>query len=168
MADQGRLVRVIFLLMAAMTAGALVLLALEGKPIKPMSYSLSGQARYSTVHKVLGAESGIESDRWQRVEVFHRSNNAPDGRLSALGPVGSFAMEYHFVISNGGVGRDGQIYASPRWIRQENCLAWPDNPAPNGVIRICLIAQPEEPSGTPSQRSQLQSLVASLKRHCQM
>jgi len=169
MANHGRLMRVIFLLMAAMTTGALTLLALEGKPIKPMAYSLSGQTRLSAAHKALGAEIGIASDRWQKVEVFHRSNNSPTGQLSSLGPVGSFAMEYHFVISDGSVGQDGQIYAAPRWTRQENCLSsLSDTSVINGVVRICLIAKPDEPGATPVQRNQLQSLIASLKRHCQM
>ncbi len=168
MADQGRLIRVIFLLMAAMTMGALTLLALEGKPIKPMAYSLSGQIGSPAIHKVLGAEVGIESDRWQKVEIFRRSNNGPNGRLSSLGPVGSFAMEYHFVISGGEIGYDGQIYASPRWSRQENCLTSENTSDLNGVVRICLIAKPGQSNGTSSQHCQLKLLVASLKRHCQM
>ena len=48
MSDQGRLAKVMLVLVVSMTIGALVLLSLQGSPIKPMPFSLSSQSRLTS------------------------------------------------------------------------------------------------------------------------
>ena len=164
MVSQGRMVRVMVLLMAAMTAGALVLLALEGKPIKPMAFSLSSQTRLRSAHVALATKAAIEPGRWEdQIEVSYACNN---GALSSqVGP--ALSMNYHFVISDGSVGQDGQIFATTRWTKQLGCPVPGDSPQANHTIRICLICDGAPADPSPRQRQQLETLVCSLGKHCQ-
>ncbi len=165
MVNQGRLVRVMLVLMASMTAGALTLLALEGKPIRPMAFSLTSETRLNPVHKVLGLSEAIAPGRWNKVEISYEPNN---GQLTdQLGLTGLLARNYHFVISDGSGGADGQIFASPQWIKQQQCN--PDSGiSEKHTIRICLIGDPNVQKSTPNQARQLEALVSSLIRYCHM
>jgi hypothetical protein len=166
MSNQGRLIKVMLLLIAAMTAGALVLLGLEGKPIKPMAYSLSSQARLSPLHTALDTESGLTPGRWQQIEYTYLKNA---GQLtSRFGPTGSLATGYHFIISDGSVGNDGQIFPSLRWRRQLSCQKPDGSSCGNGNIRICVIRSRAFPTGTPQQNRRLVNLVSKLTKNCQI
>lgn len=152
--------------MAAMTTGALILLAFEGKPIKPMAFSLSSQTPLKSVHSVLGTQAGIELGHWQQIEVSYESNQ---GRLSAgNGPTGSLTMAYHFIISNHATGMDGQIFATYRWARQLECINLKNSSNFPRIIRICLIVEPDDDLITPQQSRQIEKLVSSLKKYCQI
>ena len=67
MVSQGRLTKVMLTLIAAMTAGSLLLLTLEGKPIKPMAFSLSSQTQLTSVENALCTETGIKPDYWKNL-----------------------------------------------------------------------------------------------------
>jgi len=163
MVNQGRLTKVMLLLVVAMTAGALVLLALEGKPIKPMPFSLSSQIQLNNIHSTLGTEAGIELGRWNRIEVSYlpeKSNLFSENRLS-----NQISNDYHFVISNGSLGKDGQIFATHRWLKQLSC----NNLASDRTIKICLITDAATPrKSTLQQTSQLEDLAKSLVLSCQI
>lgn len=164
MVNHGRLAKVIILLMLSMTGGALLLLTLEGKPIKPMPFSLSSQVRLPSVELTLGTENGIDRDRWRDIEISYHSNN---GYLSdEFGLSGPLAREYHFVISDGSGGHDGEIYASHRWTKQLTCEQSPGAFANPDTIRICLLGDAKTRQSTPRQIRQLEILVKSLDRNC--
>lgn len=162
MVDHGRLIKVILALMTAMTAGALLLLGLEGKPIKPMAYSLSSQVNLPPVQQVLGTQHGIQPKYWQRIEIV--AYEGP-GLLTAEGLNGPYAGQFHFVIGNGKYGKDGEIYASTPWTKQQPCFLSRGAANPR-TIRICLMGNAKN-QGTPRQSNQLESLVKSLNRNCQ-
>jgi len=164
MVRQGRPARVILCLMAAMTIGAIVLLALEGKPIKPMAFSLASQVRLPALDSALGARAKLEPGRWSRLEMCYRPNNGQLSRRHGL--TGELAAEYHFVIANGNGAEDGEILASRRWVQQRSCPAAGDSPEARRTIRICLIRDEGQAAITERQVQQLEALVASLSRHC--
>ena len=167
MVNQGRLVKVMFLLMAAMTAGALVLLALEGKPIKPMPFSLSSQTQLRSAHYTLDTQAGIELGRWQRIKVSYQKSLA---RLSTHSdvPTGSLATNYHFVISNGTASEDGKIFATTRWTRQLACLGTDGTELSRRTIKICLISDTDPPTRSAQQYKQLEELADSLNKLCRI
>lgn len=165
MNDQGRLAKVMLVLVVSMTAGALVLLSLQGNPIQPMPFSLSSQSRLTSADTALGTEIGIEQGRWQNIEVSYCSSASC--LSNSLGLTGEMALRYHFVISDGTGGRDGQIYASNRWVKQLNCLNPGQGSYNSQSIRICLMVQdPQNPLSTSRQMRQLEALVMSLSKHC--
>ena len=165
--DQGRLTKVMLLLVMAMTIGALILLGLEGKPIKPMPFSLATQRQLTSVNTAMGTNVGIEPGRWQRVEVSYRT---PQQQMNLEnGLTGEWATAFHFIIANQKTGLDGQIYASDRWTKQLNCLSPSQGPYNSQTIRICLICRNSgQKTGSDLQAQQLQKLVSKLIKTCQI
>lgn len=154
-----------FVLFFAMTAGALILLALEGKPIKPMPFSLASQNQLSTLQSALGTQPGVEPAQWNRIEVTYRTENHFVAGYPE--PRGVAVNQFHFLLGNGQIGRDGQVFASSRWGRQQACLRDSRGSYDAQTIRICLICRPGiSPAGTPMQIQQLQNLTDSLVRFC--
>lgn len=165
MTDQGRVAKVILSLMLAMTAGALILLKLEGKPIKPGGASLYSLTKLSSVYTALGTDTGIEPGRWQQVEIAYRMNQKGD--LSAKGHLtGPLALNYHFVIGDGTTVADGRIIPTDRWIRQLAALNRDSQSDPRHTIQISLMGDPLTHKCTAKQTRQLDALVLSLARNC--
>jgi len=165
--DQGRLTKVMLLLIMAMTVGALVLLGLEGKPIKPMPFSLATQGQLTSINTAMGTDVGIEPGRWQRLEVSYRTPLAQMNLEDGL--TGEYATAYHFIISDENSGRDGQIYASDRWTKQLSCLHPTQGPYNRQTIRICLLCRDSgHRTGSDLQAQQLQKLVSNLVKNCQI
>jgi hypothetical protein len=147
----------------------LVLLALEGKPIKPMAFSLSSQTRLSSLsssNAVLDTDTALKPGHWQRIEFSCRPNN---GQLSGrFGLTGELARQYHFVISDGSAGHDGDVYTSPQWLNQKPCYQAGGTVDSQDVIKICLINSPSHPKGSPWQARKLETLVSGLIKRCQL
>ena len=166
MTNHGRLVKVLFSLMAAMTIGAFILLTLEGKPITPMDYSLSSELNTSLgpAYRALSTETPMERGRWQEIEISFYSNPegwTPDGQLA-----GPMAIDYHFLVSNGPDQYDGLITTTPRWVRQLACLDSDETRNTHETVKIALIGDPVTRNRTPKQDRQLEELVSNLIRHC--
>jgi len=166
MVNQGRLIKVMFLLMGAMTVGTLILLALAGKPIQPMRYSLTSQIQtpMNSIHDALKTEAGIELGRWRRIEVCCEQD---EGRLSSrFGPTGKLAVNYHFVISGGQTGSDGRVYSTDCWLQQLAASA-----GSGQTIKICLLSPAQSGSKsalTSNQSQQLITLVNNLRKICRI
>ena len=165
MNDQARVVKVIFSLMLAMTAGALILLKLEGKPIKPGGASLYSLTKLSSVYTALGTDARIEPGRWQRLEIAYtmirESNLSSKGQLT-----GPLTLNYHFVIGDGTTIADGQIIPTDRWIRQLAALNRDSQSDPRQTIQISLMGDPLTQKSTAKQTRQLDALILSLARNC--
>ncbi len=164
MMNQGRLVTVIITLMVSMTVGAVILLALEGTPLKPMAFSLSSETRLANSPSTLVTDSKIQPERWQSIEVAYEPADqlAPwNGQLSPR-----LARQYHFVIDNGRCGADGQIYASCGWLEQSPAFDPIRQTSLDGLVRICLLAPSGRHQSTPQQARQLEALIFTLQRHC--
>ncbi len=165
--NQGRLTKVMLLLIMAMTIGALILLGLEGKPIKPMPFSLATQRQLTSVNTAMGTDVGIEPGRWQQVEVSYRTLQQQMNLENGL--TGQWATAFHFIISNQNTGPDGQIYASDRWTKQLSCLHPTHGAYDSQTIRICLICPDSgQRTGSDLQALQLQKLVTELVKTCQI
>lgn len=163
--NQGRLLKVLVALVASMTVGALVLFTLEGRPIKPMAFSLSRQTQLRSVEHMLGTEPGVGLAGWDRIEIDTR---AGQGELSVRDGVGgTLAMEYHFVISDGSTGKDGEIYATRRWTKQLSCYL-PGGSGLAKTIRICLLTDGQDSGTTGRQARQLEDLVSTVAHYCQI
>ena len=163
MVGQGRLAKVIVSLIVAMILGAVVLLALEGKPIRPMAFSLSSQVQLPALEQALGAKGEIEPGRWSRIELSYRPNKGQLSRRHGL--TGELAVGYHFVVANGNGAEDGEIFASHGWVEQRRCPDG-DGAGDERTIRVCLVRDTDQPAITERQLQQLETLLGSLNRHC--
>ncbi|MCF7958202.1 MAG: hypothetical protein K9M57_07130 [Phycisphaerae bacterium] len=166
MLNQGRLIKVMLLLMMAMTAGALILFALEGQPIKPTAFSLSSQNRMPEIRKILGIQHGVKLGPWRDVEITYDANEGqltPTGRLN-----GSFSSQYHLVINSATINGQGPIFASQKWSLQSPCHIPDYSAATRQTIRICVIKTPDSQNGTSRQARLLDSLLTYLVKHFQV
>ena len=158
MASQNRTVAVLFALLAAMTGGAVVLMALDNYAPSAGAYSLSSYLRLDPVEDVVKNTLHTAPAQWTGVEVFYsqtRGGNLEELPLLA-GLAGEQAPKFHFVVCNGNGAEDGRIQASPQWNGQ-----LPSDR--DGIIRICVIGQGPTPA-TNNQVQRTNALVESLSR----
>lgn len=168
MDTQGRLAKVMLALVGAMTLGALILVALEGQPLKPLPFSLASQIELPAVDLAAGTETGISPGKWRRIEVFWR--HAGDACTSKGHLDQEFLRAYHFIIDDGSLAVDGRIHVSNLWKQQLACASGPQTGS-GETIRICLMVSQNERgklASTGKQKQQLDALVSMLVRFCQI
>jgi hypothetical protein len=159
MASQNRTVAVLFTLLAAMTGGAMVLMALDNYAPGAAAYSLSSYLRLDPVEEVVKNTLQTAPAQWAGIDVFYsqtRGGNAQELGLLA-GLAGNQASQFHFVVCNGSGADDGGIQASAQWSQQVAS-------GHQGVIRICVIGDGQTTLATNSQIQRTNDLVESLSR----
>lgn len=158
MATRNRSIAVLFALIASMTVGALILMALDNYRPRAGAYSLSSYLRLDPIDEVVKNTISVAPVQWDRVEVYYSlttGGNASD--LSLLtGLAGGSKTDFHFVICNGTGGEDGSVQAGDLWRLQRLCQG------KNGVVRVCVISDGNINSLTESQAKRTIDLVESL------
>jgi len=152
-------------LVVAMTAGSLILLALEGKPIQPGPYSLYSESRLIPVETALQTEIPVEAGRWRRIDVSYQPNQ---GQFSSqLGLTGEYAQKYHIVIPDQSTEPNNHIFSTYRWTKQLPCFDPPNGLIDQQVIKICLLTDKNQQNNcSPIQVLQLQNVVEYLTKTC--
>lgn len=160
MAVHNRNVTVLFSLIASMTIGALVLMALDDNGPRAGAYSLSSYLRLDPVEEVVRNTVQAEPMVWSQIEVVYSytgGGNAEElALLTGLGDGGP--AEFHFVVCNGNGGDDGAVQAAELWQKQRYCDGKPE------IIRVCVISDDQNEALTESQRQRTGALVESLSR----
>ena len=159
MASQNRTVAVLFALLAAMTVGASVLMALDNYAPSAGAYSLSSYLRLDPVEEVVKNSLQTAPAQWTGIEVFYsqtRGGNLEELPLLA-GLAGVGAPQFHFVVCNGNGGDDGRIQTSGQWGQQAAS-------GQNGIIRICVIGDGQT-LATSNQIQRTNTLVETLSRN---
>lgn len=160
MAGQNRNITVLFSLIASMTIGALVLMALDHNPPSAGAYSLSSYLRLDPVEEVVRNTIRTRPVEWDRIEVVYSYTNGGNAEELALltGLADGGPAESHFVVCNGKGGTDGQIQAASYWQNQQICGGKAE------TIRVCVISNKQSDTLTDSQRQRTNTLVESLSR----
>jgi hypothetical protein len=160
MAGQNRNITVLFSLIASMTIGALVLMALDDRGPSAGAYSLSSYLRLDPVEEVVRNTIKAEPVAWGQIEVIYSYTNGGNADELALltGLADGGPSEFHFVVCNGNGGNDGQIQAATHWQQQQLCSRKGE------TIRVCVISDHKSASLTDSQRQRTNALVESLSR----
>ena len=160
MPARNRNVTVLFSLIASMTVGALVLMALDNHRPITGAYSLSSYLRLSPAEDAVKNTLTQTTGFWDRVEVYF--SQTPGGNADELALLTDLATgnksEFHFVIGNGNGAGDGVIEAGQFWQRQRLCHGR------NGVVRICVISDGQAESITDCQIKRTNALVECLLR----
>ena len=158
MAGHNRTVAVLFALLGAMTAGALVLMALDNYAPGAGAYSLSSYLRLDPVEQVVKNTLHASPAQWAGIEVVY--SQTPGGNAEELPLLVSLAggrsLGFHFLVCNGNGGKDGHIQTSPQWHQQTPSQQ-------EGMIRICVIGE-SRTQLTNSQVQRTNDLVESLSR----
>jgi hypothetical protein len=160
MAGHNRNITVLFSLIASMTIGALVLMALDHQGPSAGAYSLSSYLRLDPVEEVLRNTIQTEPVQWGRIEVvYSRTSGGNVEELALLtGLADGGPADFHFIVCNGNGGSDGQIQAAGFWQKQQICGHKAE------TIRVCVISDDKSDTLTDSQRQRTDALVESLSR----
>lgn len=170
MNGQARTIKVLVFLVASMTLGAFVLMALDRDNISAGPFSLSSYTRLNSIEQIaVGPLRGTES-RWNRIEVFY--SNTSSGNLEEIarleGVNNSQDLNFHLVVFNGEGGQDGQIAATNKWKHQLASIPSMTWVGSSGTIRICVISDGISQYPTGSQIQRTTGLVDALSRTCQI
>jgi hypothetical protein len=166
MANKSRVTKVLAMLLASMTVGAIILMALGHNPPSAGPFSLWTYYRLDPVQKAISSPAAHSPDRWNRIEIYYSGTNS--GNIEQLAARSGLAspddVNFHFCLCNGSGGEDGQIQATEKWKRQ-----WPPIPGPtwygtSQTIRICLINDGKTMTLTDSQIKRIETLLDGLCR----
>lgn len=166
MASQNRLVKVLSTLVASMTIGAIVLMALGNNPPSAGPFSLSAYRRLDAVEQAVGLQTPQQPERWDRIEVFYSGTKA--GNIEQLASLEGLAsaeeLNCHFCLCNGLGGENGGIQPTERWRRQWSCIPTYKWYGTGQTIRICVIADDVTAGATDFQRKRVMALIDTLCR----
>ena len=160
MAVRNRNIAVFFSLVASMTIGALVLMALDHNGPSAGAYSLSSYLRLDPVEKVVKNTIQTTPVQWGRIEVVYSQTSGGNAEELALltGLADGGPSDFHFVVCNGNGGSDGQIQAGQLWQTQKTCKGKTE------TVRVCVISDKKSDAVTDSQLQRTNALVESLSR----
>jgi hypothetical protein len=166
MPNQVRVTKVLATLLASMTIGAIILMALGHNPPSAGPFSLWTYYRLDPVQKAISSQAAQSPDRWNRIEIYYSGTKA--GNIEQLARRGGLAVpedaNFHFCLCNGRGGEDGQIQPTEKWQRQ-----WPLIPGrtwygSSQTIRICVIADGKTTHLTDCQIKRIETLLDGLCR----
>ena len=152
-------------LVASMTLGAIVLMALDGQVLRGGAFSLASYTRLNSVEKVASSVKVPVAYSWSRIEIsYSGTDSGNSARLAAeQGLADELDVNFHFVICNGAGGDDGLIESTEKWLRQRPCLTGSDWYGSSQTIRICIITGGFR-TLTDSQIKRTAALVETLSR----
>ena len=163
---QSRQARVFIILLASMTAGTIVLMALGNNPPLAGAFCLSRYYRLDPIDEIIVSRAVQFPGRWSRIEICYSGTKT--GNINQLASLGGLAnpdeVNCHFVICNGSGGGNGQIQVTERWQRQEPIITDRHNGKSNKTIRICIISDGETILPTDFQVKRKEALVEGLLR----
>lgn len=166
MSNQPRVAKVLAALLVSMTAGAIVLMALDNNPPSAGPFCLSSYYRLGPVEKAVFSRDVQSPDYWNRIEVYYSGTRA--GNIEQLTSLGGLAgpedINCHFVICNGLGGSDGQIQTTEKWQRQWSVVPGRSWYGSAQTIRICVVADGHSSHPTDSQKKRTDALVERLCR----
>ena len=154
MQNEARTAKILVSLVASMTLGALVLMALDNQTLSAGPFSLASYTSLNPVEEVISNLSALP-EKWDRVQVYYN----PSGDLTDGGN-----LNCHFVIFNGTDADDGLIQTTEKWHRQRFCLPNKNFHGTGRTIRICIIADGLRAGPTDCQIKRTAALAESLSR----
>ncbi len=161
MQQHTRTAKILVSLVASMTLGALILMAVDNQSLSAGPFSL---ASYTSLSPVEEAASNLKAvpRKWDCLQVYHSTSAAQNIKelASAYNLKNSGDLNFHFVIFKGPA--DGQIQDTSKWQKQQTCTSGRNWNDPGRTIRICVIAGTDSP--TQCQVKRTTALVESLAR----
>lgn len=164
MSKQPRVVKVLVALLVSMTAGAIVLMALSGRPPLAGPFSLASYVGLDPIAKAIRSKTPQYPDRWRSIEIhFSGTTSGNIEQLTSLyGLPSPEDINCHFVVCNGAGAGDGQILATDKWQRQWSTIPAQAWNSPNQTIRIYVIADQKQAFPTEYQIQRTYALVDKL------
>jgi hypothetical protein len=160
MPKQARVARVLAILLASMTIGAIVLMALGHNPPSAGPFSLWTYYSLNPVNKAISSRAVQSANNWNSIEIYYSGTKT--GNIEQLASLSGLAnpddINCHFCIYNGFGGSDGQIQPAEKWQKQSPATSKGNNK----TIRICIIADGKTTHPTDCQLKRIQVLIDTL------
>jgi hypothetical protein len=164
MPNQARVAKVLAILLASMTTGAIILMALGHNPPSAGPFSLWTYYRLDPVKNAISSQAAQSPDRWNRIEIF--LSGTKTGNIEQLASLNGLTkledINCHFCLCNGHGGRDGQIQPTKKWQKQMSATTSRTWYGSSQTIRICIIADGKTTYPTDCQIKRIQVLVEGL------
>ena len=166
MTNQQRVAKVLAALLASMTLGAIVLMALGNNPPSAGPFCLNSYYSLSTIEEAIQSQALQSPSRWNCIEIYYSQTNA--GNIEQLSALAGLAapedLNCHFVLCNGLGGKDGQIQTTKKWKNQWSIIPGKTWYGTGQTIRICIIADSKTSKPTDFQIKRTEALIESLYR----
>jgi hypothetical protein len=160
MPNQVRVAKVLATLLASMTTGAIVLMAMGHNPPSAGPFSLWTYYSLDPVKKAISSRAEQSTNNWNSIEIYYSGTQT--GNLEQLASLSGLAnpddINCHFFLYNGLGGSDGQIQPTEKWQKQSPASSIGNNK----TIRICIIADGKTKHPTDCQLKRIQVLVDAL------
>ncbi len=160
MPNQARVAKVLATLLASMTTGAIVLMALGHNPPSAGPFSLWTYYGLDPVKKAISSHAFQSTNDWNGIEIYYSGTKT--GNIEQLASLSGMAnpddIDCHFCLYNGFGGSDGQIQTTKKWQMQSPAAS----AGSNKTIRICIIADGKTKHPTDCQLKRIQVLVDAL------
>ena len=168
MQSRTRTIRVLIFLVASMTIGTFVLMALDTQNISAGPFSLSSYTRLNSISNVAVRPIAGSGRMWNRIDVYY--SNTTEGDIAHLAKLQGLRnikdTNFHLVVCNGKGAQDGQVLAADKWRKQLPCLPDGTGVGSGQTVRICVIGTSMGQSPTDSQIKRTGALVEMLSRKC--
>ncbi len=166
MSNQPRMLKVLLVLVVAMTSGTAVLIALGNNAPSGSLFSLSAYRQLGPIENSLASLAPQQTERWNSIEIYYSRTAAGNiAQLASLeGLVRTDDLNCHFCLCNGKGGTDGMLEPTEKWQNQWSCVKnqnWYGNPQ---TIRVCVIADGQSVMPTDNQRRRVTEIVETLCR----
>lgn len=166
MLNQPRVAKVLGALLASMTAGAIILMALGNNAPSAGPFCLSSYYRLDPLEEAIFSRFAQSAERWSRIEIYYSGTAA--GNIEQLASLKGLAdardINCHFVVCSGLGGGDGQIQSTEKWQRQWSAIPGRTWYGSVQTIRICVIADGKTVHPTDSQIKRTVGLTEVLCR----
>ena len=168
MQSKNRTIKVLAFLVASMTIGAFVLMALDKQSLSAGPFSLSSHTHLNSISNVAVRPIRNTARIWNGIEVYY--SNTTGGNLSQIANLYDVKnvkdINMHLLVCNGVGTQDGQVQASDRWKKQLPCLPDGTEIASGTAIRVCVVGSSIGHAPTDSQIQRTVALVEMLSRRC--
>ena len=168
MQSKNRTIKVLVFLVASMTIGAFVLMALDKQSLSEGPFSLSSYTHLNSISQVAVRPISNTSKMWNRIEVYY--SNTTGGNITQIANLydvkNAKDVNMHLLVCNGVGTMDGQVQASDRWKKQLPCLPDGTGVGSGTTIRVCVVGASLGHMPTDSQVQRTVALVETLSRRC--
>lgn len=172
MTDQSRVWKVLLVLLASMTVGTVLLMALGNNAPVSGAFSLSSYYKLASPSQAIALRTSQQPNRWERIEISYSETRF--GNIQTMATLRGLAdpaeLNMHFVICNGNGSNstEGQIQATERWQTQRSIEPLRNWGRPQRTIGICIIGDNQSSPPTDCQIRRASALVEALRHRFQI
>lgn len=164
---QSRQTKVLIVLVVSMIAGAIILGALGYHPPSAGAFCLSDYRQLMPVKTIVLCRTTQSPERWNRIEIYRASEIDQLDLLKRV--VQNIDTNCHFVLCNGRIGNDGQIFSTEKWKQQVSVSRPSYHSIPQDIqdkrtIFICVVTDGPKNRPTHYQMKRTEVLILELCR----